>query len=590
MPNQNITPLTANNTINDMRLKVNEIAHVVPSYDDDTANYFLSNTQIDSILTVIGDIILANNSINAHLANNYAHGVTVENVSFDVNTGIFTLGYNNLSTSYIDISYQDHVEFRHIDANTISTVNLDVTSNTNIGGYLTVDSDIFASSNVVVSKDITVTGNTYLNNIIISGESEIDTDLHVTGSAIIDLNLAVDGGNLTSTSNNFNLLSSPRVLNIGAGSTEVVVGSLTGNTAIRNDLRVAGDVFITGQELNSTTAIFNLLGSPATIINFASAASEVIIGSTSGTTAIRNNETVAGTLAVTGNTSVIGTLFVDSGTIDSRTVSANYLATPSSVTFAANTSSLTIGGTSGTTTIRNNEIVDGTLSVTGLATFTSNVSVNSGTILSSTPTVNVFPSSSSVIIGSTSGTTEIRNDVQLDKNLVVTGDLTVSGNTTIINTQTLAVEDKNIELGVIEEPTNTTANGGGITLKGSTDKTIIWDNTNGNWTSSEHWNINSEKVYKIDNVSVLSANTLGSSVVNSSLTSVGTLTTGTWSATTIAINKGGTGITSYNTGDILYADASGNLVKLPIGSTDQLLQVKSDGTIQWISVIDGGDY
>ena len=38
-------------------------------------------------------------------------------------------------------------------------------------------------------------------------------------------------------------------------------------------------------------------------------------------------------------------------------------------------------------------------------------------------------------------------------------------------------------------PTNLTADGGGITLKGSTDKTIVWDNANTNWTSSEHWNI-----------------------------------------------------------------------------------------------------
>lgn len=47
--------------------------------------------------------------------------------------------------------------------------------------------------------------------------------------------------------------------------------------------------------------------------------------------------------------------------------------------------------------------------------------------------------------------------------------------------------------------------------------------------------------YKIDGSSVLSATTLGSGVTTSSLTSVGTVTTGTWNGTAIAIQYGGTG-------------------------------------------------
>ena len=45
-----------------------------------------------------------------------------------------------------------------------------------------------------------------------------------------------------------------------------------------------------------------------------------------------------------------------------------------------------------------------------------------------------------------------------------------------------------------------------------------------NWNSTEHFNVANDKVYKIDNTEVLSHNTLGSGVVNSSLTNVGTLT------------------------------------------------------------------
>ncbi len=55
---------------------------------------------------------------------------------------------------------------------------------------------------------------------------------------------------------------------------------------------------------------------------------------------------------------------------------------------------------------------------------------------------------------------------------------------------------------------------------------------------------------------------LKSTVVTSSLTAVGTLVTGVWSATTIAANKGGTGQSVFAIGDLLYADTTSTLAKL----------------------------
>ena len=53
----------------------------------------------------------------------------------------------------------------------------------------------------------------------------------------------------------------------------------------------------------------------------------------------------------------------------------------------------------------------------------------------------------------------------ISQNLVVTGDFTVNGTVTTINTQQVDVEDHNITLGNVTTPTDITANGGGITLK-----------------------------------------------------------------------------------------------------------------------------
>ena len=93
-------------------------------------------------------------------------------------------------------------------------------------------------------------------------------------------------------------------------------------------------------------------------------------------------------------------------------------------------------------------------------------------------------------------------------NVTIAGDLTVNGTTTTINTVTWTVDDNNIELGSVAVPDDTTADGGGITLKGATDKTIIWDNANDNWTFNQAVNVESGLSYKINNVDINTGGTL----------------------------------------------------------------------------------
>ncbi len=66
-------------------------------------------------------------------------------------------------------------------------------------------------------------------------------------------------------------------------------------------------------------------------------------------------------------------------------------------------------------------------------------------------------------------------------NVLISGTLEVSGGTTTISSTTITVDDKNIELGSVGSPSDSTANGGGITLKGANDKTISWSSTTGAW-------------------------------------------------------------------------------------------------------------
>ena len=161
--------------------------------------------------------------------------------------------------------------------------------------------------------------------------------------------------------------------------------------------------------------------------------------------------------------------------------------------------------------------LSGNQTVTGNKTFTGTVDFSGATV---------------------SGNTTFGN------NLTVTGNLVVNGTTTTVNSTSVSVDDKNIELASTASPSDTSADGGGLTIKGSTDKTWNWVNASDSWTSSEHVDVASGKSYKINGADVLSGSSLGSGVTGSSLTSVGTLTSGTWNATTIAVARGGTGATS----------------------------------------------
>lgn len=140
--------------------------------------------------------------------------------------------------------------------------------------------------------------------------------------------------------------------------------------------------------------------------------------------------------------------------------------------------------------------------------------------------------------------------------LTINGNLTVNGTTTTINSTTLTVDDKLIELGDVASPTNTTANGGGLLLKAGAgvDKTILWDSTNANWTSSENWNIASGKTLKINNVTLLDTN-----APKSMATLMGYTSTATSGTTYVLTNT-----SSYYQ---VFTGSTAQTITLPVTST-----------------------
>jgi hypothetical protein len=86
------------------------------------------------------------------------------------------------------------------------------------------------------------------------------------------------------------------------------------------------------------------------------------------------------------------------------------------------------------------------------------------------------------------------------------------------------------------------ADSGGITVHGADNKTFVWKRTTSAWTSNDNLDLDSGKVYKIAGTQVLSSSNLGAGVTGSSLTTVGTIGTGTWQGTIVNPTYGGTGV------------------------------------------------
>ena len=155
--------------------------------------------------------------------------------------------------------------------------------------------------------------------------------------------------------------------------------------------------------------------------------------------------------------------------------------------------------------------INAQLTVSGVSTFSGGISMGSGSVGLTTNSITgpaemfIDPAA----VGDNTGVVRIK------------GDLYVDGTTTQINSETLTIAD--FVVGIASTATtDSLADGAGINI--GPDNTFKYDHTNTSLKSSENLNVASGKTYKVNGTDVLSATTLGSGVVNSSLTSVGTLT------------------------------------------------------------------
>jgi hypothetical protein len=389
---------------------------------------------------------------------------------------------------------------------------------------------ITLSSNIV-GTSLSITGiSTFTNGPILVGTGTstgtASQPLQVTGGAYVSDSVGIGTTNPTSK--------------LDVGGDIRVSGVVTASRFVSNVLTGTAPISVA-----SSTLVDNL--NAQYVGGFAAPISQVI-GSTdtqtltSKTIALGNN-TITGTLAEF-NTALTDANFVSIGgteTLTNKTLTSPVLTTPS--LGIASATSIVVG--SGVTINASGinaptGIVTATQFVTGASGSAIGISTNT---ISGPATLTIDPAA----VGDNTGAVRIK------------GDLYVDGTQFIINSTTIELADFNVGIATTVG-TNADLDGAGIGIgSASIRKTIQWANASSSLKSSENFNLASSKTYKIDGTDVLSNNTLASGVVNSSLTSVGTL--GQLQVT---------GISTFTNGPILVGTATST------GTALQRLQV-TDG-------------
>jgi len=277
----------------------------------------------------------------------------------------------------------------------------------------------------------------------------------------------------------------------------------TGTVALTSDITVTASSTDT---FSNKSISLGLNTVTSTLAQLNTAISDADVASLAGTETLTNKTLTTPVISSITNGASTLTLPTSTGTVALTTdISASNLANDSITEIKLAENSVTASKIA-SSAVETAKIADGAVTSAKIAEDTIvNADINSAAAIAQSKIANlttdlaakaplISPSFTTPNIGVASGTS-----------LVLSGDLTINGTTTTINSTEVTIDDKNIVLGSIASPTDAGADGGGLTLKGTTDKTFSWIDATDSWTSSEHMDLASGKVLKINGTEVLSA-------------------------------------------------------------------------------------
>lgn len=478
-------------------------------------------------------------STNAGVATFNTNGfvVTAGDVSLkgDVVQGVTTdSGALTVSGNAVSILGGEGVDVTH--SGTTITVAAEIASSSNLG----VATFNTASFDVSVGGDVTIktagVSNTQLaNSSVTFGSTEVSlgsTSTSITGLTQVDVdNLTLNGNTLSATNTDGNVVLAPA----GSGTVDVSNKRITSvaEPTQTTDAATKGyvDAVKTGLDVKDSVRLATTGNLTATYDNGTSG-----VGATLTNSGTQEALTIDGVSAVVGNRILVK---------DQTTGLQNGIYVVTDIGSASTNWVLTRA-------IDFDNSPDGEVSG-GAFTF-----VEAGTTQADNG--YVVTTNGAITVGSTS-----IDWVQFSGagQVVAGAGLTKNGNTLDVQVGTgIAIVSDTVTLASSVAGDGLTFNAGTLDVVGTADRITVGSNS-------------------VDIASTY--------VGQTSITTLGTVTTGTWSADTIATTKGGTGLTGYSTGDLIYASGTNTLATLAAAVEGKVLQMGAGGTPVW-GDIDGGTY
>jgi hypothetical protein len=382
---------------------------VLPKYEflnvTDASNVSSASTVFSGGVGIAKKLFVGNNL-------NVAGSFTLGNTSAEVHTinGSLTVDVPDNNASAIQFKENTQTYFTVVTTNGSESVTFEATPK-------------------VLIKNVTDSTDKDTGALIVEGGVGIEKNLNVgvnlgvIGDTTFTGDLAVNGGDITTIATTFNLLNTTATTgNLFGAGTAITIGATTGTTTIRNaNTVVTGDLAVNGADITTTsTGTATVFNANATTVNAFGAAVAVNLGSagSSGTLTIKNDNTV-----------LDGDLQVKGGDLTTNQTTFNLLnATATTINAFGAATTIEIGAATGTTNINNNLDVDGDVNIDGgdltVSTSTFNLANTTAT------TVNFAGAGTSVNIGAATGTTNVKNNLQVDLDLDIRGgDITTNQTT-----------------------------------------------------------------------------------------------------------------------------------------------------------------